>query len=253
MTDGCDRDGGEDDHVIEKLTFTEAHRRVGAGSRLPGECTEDPTPADAAHWVDVYGELVRFKHELLAVAHARRGELSIDASLEGAADEALLTGQLHRYEQRLEEWQTAPVGRVRAPSDGHHDGPLLVEGPVQRLGDLVIDPRQRVVVKDGRRLELTPSEWKLLRVFLEHPDRNLTREQLAEWAWGSGFGSRAGEVEVYVSRLRRKVETLGSPRLIQTVRGTGYRLVTPGGVHEQVLGPACHPLAGDERSRAGAA
>ena len=217
-------DSDEDD-ALEGMTFTEAHQRVGAGSRLPGESTESPTSADATHWVEVYSELVRFKRELLAVAHMQRRELSVDASLEGAADEALLLGQMRRYERRLEEWKTARSGLLPPLSDGQDDGRLLVEGPVQRLGHLTVDPRQRVVVKDGRQVQMTPSEWKLLRVFLEHPGRTLTREELAEWAWGSGFASRAGEVEVYISRLRRKLTSPSVPSLIQTVRGVGYRMV----------------------------
>ncbi len=83
------------------------------------------------------------------------------------------------------------------------------------------------MVLDGHRVEMTPSEWKLLRVFLENPGRTLTREKIAEFAWGSGYASRTGEVEVYVSRLRRKIASLGNPSSIQTVRGEGYRLMLP--------------------------
>jgi DNA-binding response OmpR family regulator len=85
---------------------------------------------------------------------------------------------------------------------------------------------------------MTPAEWKLFRVFLEHPGETLSRQQLAEWAWGSGFGSRAGEVEVYVSRLRRKLDSPSSPSLIDTVRGTGYRLVPPKDPRSAVDAPA---------------
>jgi DNA-binding winged helix-turn-helix (wHTH) protein len=210
-----------------ELTFAEAHRRVGASARLPGESSEDPSASDAAHWVAVYTELVRFKTDLLDLIRTRRRELSVDADLEGAADEVLLSGQKLGYERRLEEWQTARGGGVRPPPEGHSDEHPVVEGPVQSLGHLTVDPRQRMVVRDGRRLEMTPTEWKLFRVFLEHPGQILTREQLAEWAWGSAFASRAGQVEVYVWRLRRKTESPSSPSLIETIRGTGYRLVPP--------------------------
>jgi DNA-binding winged helix-turn-helix (wHTH) protein len=239
MADGHDFDGGEDDHgALEELTFAEAHRRIGAGDRLPGESTEDPSAVDAAHWIQVYSELVRFKRELLTVARTQRRGLSIHADLEGAADEALISGQLHRYELRLEEWQAARAGGVRSPADDGVDGRLVVEGPVRSLGPLTIDPRERSIIKDGQRIETTPTEWKLLRVLLEHPDRTLTREQLAEWAWGSAFGCRTSEVEVYVSRLRRKLEGVGSPRLIETVRGVGYRLVPPEGLDRRVGPPS---------------
>jgi DNA-binding winged helix-turn-helix (wHTH) protein len=219
------------------MSFAEAHRRVGAGDRLPGESTDHASRQDADHWIRVYGELVRFKRGLLAVAENRH-VLSIDASMEGAADEALIFGQMRRYERRLEEWQAARMTSTLPPSSGHGDGPVRLEGPVQRLGDLTVDHRNRVVVRDGRPIEMTPTEWKLFRVFLEHAGETLSRQQLAEWAWGSGFSSRAGEVEVYVSRLRRKLESPSSPNLIETVRGTGYRLAPPKDPRSAAAAPA---------------
>ncbi|MBV8196275.1 MAG: winged helix-turn-helix transcriptional regulator [Candidatus Dormibacteraeota bacterium] len=74
----------------------------------------------------------------------------------------------------------------------------------------------------GRKDVLTPTEWRLLRVFADAGDRLLTRADIARRLWGVADG-RSSEVEVYISRLRRKLG--GRPQsVIQTVRGMGYRL-----------------------------
>ena len=78
-------------------------------------------------------------------------------------------------------------------------------------------------------VRLTPNESLLLSVLVDHPGIVLTREQLAAAAWGKGFEGRRSEVELYVSRLRRKLQQIrrGS-RIIETVRGRGYRFAPPG-------------------------
>ena len=97
-----------------------------------------------------------------------------------------------------------------------------------QYGQLTIDPQRFVVEHHGRRSILTRTEWLLFSVLLAHPGRTLSRCELATLAWGGGQVDRTQEVEVYISRLRRKVETVPSrPTLIETVRGRGYRLIPP--------------------------
>lgn len=215
---------------LDGPSFQEAQQRAGdPDERLLGESLEDPTPQDAAHWIEVYGELIRFKHEVLGVIRARRRHMSVDAYIEGGVDEALISGQLGRYERRREEWQRT-LGRVSGlqPSPALLPGvPLVMEGPRRRLGHLEIDPRRRSVLNAGREHVITPTEWQLLRVFLEHPGEVLSRPRLAELAWGPAFRTRVSEVEVYVSRLRRKIESPNAASLLETARGAGYRLVPP--------------------------
>jgi DNA-binding response OmpR family regulator len=93
-----------------------------------------------------------------------------------------------------------------------------------RLGDVeVIVPRQSVRDSRGTVRRFTPTEWQLLLFLLGNPDTVHSRSQLAAGAWGSGYDGRDTEVEVYISRLRRK---LGSAApLLETVRGAGYRFV----------------------------
>jgi DNA-binding response OmpR family regulator len=85
----------------------------------------------------------------------------------------------------------------------------------------ILLPRQSVRHGDTA-VRLTPTEWQLLTFLLLNPETVHSRLDLAGGAWGSGFAERAGEVEVYVSRLRRKLGPAGHQ--LQTVRGHGYRL-----------------------------
>lgn len=99
---------------------------------------------------------------------------------------------------------------------------------VVTVGDIDLDPERHVVRKAGVEVELTPTEFKLLHLFLRNPDRVLSRAQILDQVWEYDFGGDSNIVESYVSYLRRKVDT-SDPRLIQTVRGVGYRLRPPVG------------------------
>ena len=95
--------------------------------------------------------------------------------------------------------------------------------------DLKVFPDRRTVERDGRRQTLSQTEWQLFAFLLRQPGRTFTRRELAAGAWGPGYASRSGQAELYVSRVRRKVERDPQrPRIIETVRGSGYRLVLDG-------------------------
>ena len=96
---------------------------------------------------------------------------------------------------------------------------------LQRLqfGELEVDLAAHQVNCEGRQIDLTPREFELLRVLVEHPRQVFSRDQLFELVWGS-FGDRSA-VAVYVGRLRQKIEPdPARPRYIVTVWGAGYRL-----------------------------
>jgi two-component system response regulator MprA len=96
---------------------------------------------------------------------------------------------------------------------------------VLRFGDLTLDEGAYEVRQGERRLELTPTEFQVLRVLLLNPQRVITREVLFERVWVEGdFDPASNMLAVYISNLRRKLEDGGTPRLIQTVRGVGYCL-----------------------------
>lgn len=95
--------------------------------------------------------------------------------------------------------------------------------PMVRFGELEVDLAAHEVRCEGREVELTPREFALLRVLVEHPRQVFSRDQLLELVWGS-FGDRS-VVAVYIARLRQKLEPdPARPRYVVTVWGVGYRL-----------------------------
>ena len=98
---------------------------------------------------------------------------------------------------------------------------------VLRFADLVLDPTTREVLRSGRRIELTLTEFTLLELFLKHPREALPRGFIFTTVWGFDFGSSSNSLNVRIGHLRRKLEAGGRPRLIHTVRGFGYVLREP--------------------------
>jgi two-component system OmpR family response regulator len=92
--------------------------------------------------------------------------------------------------------------------------------------DVELDEDAREVVRNGQYVELTATEYRLLRYLMLNPRRVLTRTQLLEHVWQYDFNGDARVLETYVSYLRRKLDVHGPP-LIHTVRGVGYALRTP--------------------------
>jgi len=91
------------------------------------------------------------------------------------------------------------------------------------VADLEMDDDAHVVRRAGQPVELSPTEYNLLRFLLVNSGRVLTRHQILDHVWQYDFGGHATVVETYISYLRKKIDSLGPP-LIQTVRGVGYSL-----------------------------
>ena len=100
--------------------------------------------------------------------------------------------------------------------------------PTLVLGDLELNEDTHEVMRDGREIELTATEFRLLRYLMLNPRRVLTRSQLLDHVWNYDFGGDARVLETYISYLRKKVDA-GGPPLIHTVRGVGYALRVPRG------------------------
>jgi len=94
------------------------------------------------------------------------------------------------------------------------------------FADLELDEETRDVWRAGRLVELTPTEYKLLRYLLLNTRRVLTREQILEHVWDYTFAGNASVLETYVSYLRHKIDIVDPP-LIHTIRGVGYSLRLP--------------------------
>ena len=92
--------------------------------------------------------------------------------------------------------------------------------------DIELDEDAHEVTRAGRNVELTATEYRLLRYLMLNPRRVLTRSQLLEHVWEYDFGGDARVLETYVSYLRKKLDAHG-PSLIHTVRGVGYALRQP--------------------------
>jgi two-component system response regulator MprA len=95
---------------------------------------------------------------------------------------------------------------------------------VLRYADVELDTGTRVAHRGAREIELSPTEYELLVLFLRRPRQVLTREIILDRVWGMDFEGSSNVMEVYVGYLRSKLEAEGEPRLIHTVRGVGYVL-----------------------------
>jgi two-component system, OmpR family, response regulator len=118
------------------------------------------------------------------------------------------------------------VARIRAVlrRSGHGNG------HASRLifADLELDEDTHEVRRNGTLVDLSPTEFKLLRYLMLNPNRVLSKAQILDHVWQYDFGGDANVVETYISYLRKKLDRNDSP-LIHTVRGVGYRLWVPAG------------------------
>lgn len=91
-------------------------------------------------------------------------------------------------------------------------------------GDLSVNLLTREVARGGRKIELTAREFSLLEHLARSPGRVLTRAQICEQVWSYDFDPGTNLVEVYIQRLRKKVDAPDGEKLIETIRGVGYRM-----------------------------
>jgi two-component system phosphate regulon response regulator PhoB len=92
------------------------------------------------------------------------------------------------------------------------------------VGGLKLDPATRRVSRDEREVRIGPTEFRLLHFFMTHPERVHSRAQLLDRVWGDHVFIEERTVDVHVKRLREALEPVGCARMIETVRGAGYRL-----------------------------
>ncbi|WP_141494910.1 response regulator transcription factor [Kytococcus schroeteri] len=114
----------------------------------------------------------------------------------------------------------AILRRSRAEDDPQDDRVLTFE-------DLSLNEDTYEVVRAGRVIEVSPTEFNLLRYLLQNPNRVLSKAQILDHVWDYDFRGEMGIVESYISYLRRKIDTEGLPPLIHTKRGVGYVLRMP--------------------------
>lgn len=164
------------------------------------------------------------------VIHALRGWTSapiiVVSGRTGSADkvEALDAG--------ADDYVTKPfqidelLARLRALSRRTGSGP---DAPVVTFGDVAIDLAAKSVTRAGRRVHLTPTEWRMLEFLARHPGALVTRQTLLKEIWASDQVSDSGYLRLYMSQLRKKLEPdPAQPRHLLTESGMGYRLVREG-------------------------
>jgi len=100
---------------------------------------------------------------------------------------------------------------------------------LMQCGDLVINLISREVTVGEDKIDLTVREFSLLELLIRSPDRVYTRTQILEHVWGYDFDPQTNIVDVYIRRLRNKIDAGSDVRTIETVRGVGYRLKNPEG------------------------
>lgn len=112
------------------------------------------------------------------------------------------------------------VARIKAVM--RRISPMAVEEVIEMQG-LSLDPGSHRVMTGDSPLDMGPTEFKLLHFFMTHPERVYSREQLLNHVWGTNVYVEDRTVDVHIRRLRKALEHSGHDRMVQTVRGTGYR------------------------------
>jgi two-component system response regulator MprA len=116
----------------------------------------------------------------------------------------------------------ALLRRVQPPQDDATD-----EGAMLRLSDLRVDAAARRVWRGEREIDLSKTEFDLLELLVRNAGIVLDHSTIYDRIWGYDFGPDSKNLAVYISYLRRKIETDGEPKLIHTVRGVGYTVRSP--------------------------
>jgi two-component system phosphate regulon response regulator PhoB len=115
------------------------------------------------------------------------------------------------------------IARIRAVlrRTGRHTEQVPIE-----FGGLHLDPVKHQVLSKGRKIDLAPSEYRLLLFFMSHPDRAYTRSQILNQVWGDDTDIEERTVDVHIRRLRKLLAPSRHDRYIQTIRGVGYLFST---------------------------
>ncbi|HEX2911488.1 MAG TPA: response regulator transcription factor [Chloroflexia bacterium] len=95
------------------------------------------------------------------------------------------------------------------------------------VGDLIVDPSTHFVERDGQRIELTTKEYALVEYFARYPNQLISRERLENHVWNYDYEGVSNIIEVYMRRLRRKLDNPFKFKMFETIRGSGYRLRSP--------------------------
>ncbi|MEE4637193.1 MAG: phosphate regulon transcriptional regulator PhoB [Wenzhouxiangella sp.] len=159
----------------------------------------------------------------------RRDELTRDLPVIMLTARSMEDDKIRGFDSGADDYITKPfaarelIARIRAvlrrasPADG--DDEVSADG-------LVLNVASHRVFADNEPLELGPTEYRLLKFFMSHPDRVYSRTQLLDHVWGGGVYVEERTVDVHILRLRKVLKPYRKDRFVQTVRGAGYRFST---------------------------
>ncbi len=159
-------------------------------------------------------------------ADARTKELPV-IMVTARSDEADRVAGLEAW---VDDYVTKPFSprelKARIKSVLRRRAPEAAQEPLS-AGVLKLDPSTHRVTADGQPVHIGPTEYRLLRFFLARPERVHSRTQLLDQVWGDHVYIEERTVDVHIRRLRLALEPFGQDGLIETVRGSGYRLAAP--------------------------
>jgi two-component system phosphate regulon response regulator PhoB len=168
--------------------------------------------------------------DLAGTALARRlrsGARSKDIPIIMLTARAQEQDKVEGLESGVDDYVTKPfspkelLARIKAVL--RRRAPQLTDDVIE-IGSLQLDPGVHRVSVQGNELRLGPTEFKLLHFFMTHPERVYSRVQLLDHVWGDHVFVEERTVDVHIRRLRQALEPTGHDKLIETVRGSGYRL-----------------------------
>jgi heavy metal response regulator len=179
---------------------------------------------DRVHDVIVLDVLLPGKSGFQVVRELRQARIATPVLLLTARD--TVEDKVQGLDAGADDYLTKPfafaelLARVRA---------LLRRGaearsPKLQVTDLVLDPTTRTVTRGGRAISLTNREFALLEYLMRNTGRVLTRTMIAERVWDYSFDSGTNVIDVYVNYLRKKIDAGHAPKLLHTIRGSGYIL-----------------------------
>jgi DNA-binding response OmpR family regulator len=115
----------------------------------------------------------------------------------------------------------ARLRALRRRADGQQRIPTI------QVADLTLNLLTHQAIRGGQVIELSAKEFSILELFMRHPNQVLTRDVIAEHAWSYDFYKQSNVVDVFIRYIRRKIDDPFKVKLLQTIRGSGYRLVDP--------------------------
>ena len=164
--------------------------------------------------VDVIRALRGWSRAPILVLSARQGSDEKVAALDAGADD-YVTKPFSMDEL---------LARLRAAVRRVEDAPLVPDTTRVETDGFSVDLVAKKVVRDGRDVRLTPTEWHLLEILITNPGRLISQKHLLQEVWGISTGNKANYLRVYMAQLRRKLEAdPAHPRHLITEPGMGYR------------------------------